>query len=656
MLKSLKSIQSDSALANLFSKLSKGDFKIPSDLLDELNMCLAEEGYKFGSFTSSKLTHRGSARVIEKWGILPNQFICYVCHFAELAKELHKYMDIWDSFEEKENIKSKTAAQISQLIKSSSKNSALFASDDDITAFSKLVDHHDDSERLGAKAFVPDKPRQSKELFTSILLSSTNLQNQSSELGAQVIYDVSRHDHLVDKIKKLVGWPLIVSRTANTFPYQVIKYLVKTNQQADLFDCMDDTHSSGNNISIQHRGIRLSSIIKWEEEEVDEDELISGNKLRFHPKPIDYIENKLYVSTEWTSGQASRLDIDSFKEIFNQLYPHLEIESTNEDYRLVNKKPNNTKGTNKIYYGAPGVGKSYSIKNEAVEQRTITTVFHAETQNSDFVGCLKPSMDNTQDSRIIYTFRPGPFVNALINATNDPAQHHWLVIEEINRAPAAAVFGEIFLLLDRNPESGASELPVTVSDPDMLHYLNSHTNSSFANGNIRLPSNLSLLATMNSSDQAVMPMDTAFKRRWQFKYMPLNLELGSPCSDGSLNVPSLDGVLMVEWRDFASAVNRLLTDAEIPEDKHLGPFFLSNDDLLENNKKDALAGKLFVYLWDDVLRHGRQGVLFNDDIKTFGQLNAMFSNNESVFNEELYSMIMPKNLNDEIVPEVEDIA
>jgi 5-methylcytosine-specific restriction protein B len=175
-------------------------------------------------------------------------------------------------------------------------------------------------------------------------------------------------------------------------------------------------------------------------------------------------------------------------------------------------------GRNEIYYGAPGTGKSFEIDEITAGSNCIKTVFHPDTQYSDFVGCLKPVMDG---DAIQYKFREGPFCKALILAHQNPEAECFLVIEELNRASAAAVFGEIFQLLDR-AEDGSSRYVLDLTDPDMQSYLDGKAPGILSDGRLGLPANLSILATMNSSDQAVLPLDTAFKRRWHFKYKPLD--------------------------------------------------------------------------------------------------------------------------------------
>tara|TARA_R110001592_G_scaffold200902_12_gene449908 strand:- start:1424 stop:3088 length:1665 start_codon:yes stop_codon:yes gene_type:complete len=303
-------------------------------------------------------------------------------------------------------------------------------------------------------------------------------------------------------------------------------------------------------------------------------------------------------------------------------------------------------GKNIIYYGAPGTGKSHTINESIVEEYTARTVFHADTQNSDFLGCLKPKM---QGDSIRYEFRSGPFTNAIIKAFQEPSEQHWLVIEEINRAPAAAVFGEIFQLLDREP-NGESTYSINLSDLDMIQHIESETGLVLDKGMLKIPSNLSLLATMNSSDQAVMPLDTAFKRRWNFRYIPLDFDnsytkSGKACSGGVLFIQdetSIDEApqeKQISWKDFAVAINEILTENGIPEDKHLGPFFLSNNELTTKNRSESLTGKLFMYLWDDVLRHGMSDLVFSSEINTYGQLIRHYQSKKPVFSGQFYDLV-----------------
>lgn len=295
------------------------------------------------------------------------------------------------------------------------------------------------------------------------------------------------------------------------------------------------------------------------------------------------------------------------------------------------------KASNVIFYGAPGTGKSYAIDKTVDSSKCVNTVFHPETMNADFMGAIKPvMMEDGGKKYLTYEYLPGPFLKAIVAALNDHESHYWLVIEEINRAPAAAVFGEVFQLLDRD-SSGRSTYEIDFPDSLCENYVNSRLKKSIAK--LFIPENLSLLASMNSSDQGVLPLDTAFKRRWKFIYIPLDFDKG--CTDGDVELVLDAGVLrQISWQIFATCVNRVLADASIPEDRHLGPYFLTKDDL--EDKDLVLTGKLFMYLWDDVLRHGLRYRIFDANIKTYGQLVSCWNKRERVFNDEFIQIVMER--------------
>ncbi len=306
-----------------------------------------------------------------------------------------------------------------------------------------------------------------------------------------------------------------------------------------------------------------------------------------------------------------------------------------QDEKQVRAKESDLIGTNTIFYGAPGTGKSYSIDKTADPDHSIKTVFHAETMNSDFVGTIKPVMSDTGsgEKSLTYDFIPGPFIRSLINALNNTENHHWLVIEEINRAPAAAVFGEIFQLLDRDA-NGKSSYEIDFPDPLCKEFVNSRLNNPIEK--LFIPSNLSIYASMNSSDQGVLPLDTAFKRRWKFSYVPLDFEKG--CTNENVELVVSDNeVRGISWSNFAQSINHVLAAGGIPEDRHLGPYFLSPNDFID--KETVLTGKLFMYLWDDVLRHGLRYRLFNENIKTYGQLVRFWEDKKTVLHEEFLENI-----------------
>lgn len=315
-----------------------------------------------------------------------------------------------------------------------------------------------------------------------------------------------------------------------------------------------------------------------------------------------------------------------------------------------------TGGINKIVYGAPGTGKSFSV-NKAYNKIT-RVVFHAEYSYYDFVGSYKPvpvyrktesvllDSDNNEATDIVgeplidYRFVPGPFISALVDAFLNPNEMHTLIIEELNRGNAASIFGEMFQLLDRE-KSGKSEYPIKVNK-DLKLYLQSieGLRTFFSDGVITMPENLNIVATMNSADQGVFVLDSAFKRRWTYEYVRISDE----------NIPHGDitfeyNLSFVKWRHFVKAINERLLELSVEEDRLIGPFFIKPDEI-ENVKN--ITSKLFLYLWDDVLRHKRR-MFFGETILSYTQLIDAFFEGEDVFeiSDKINAYVEIEQKNDE---------
>lgn len=280
---------------------------------------------------------------------------------------------------------------------------------------------------------------------------------------------------------------------------------------------------------------------------------------------------------------------------------------------------------NLIYFGAPGTGKSYTLNRELeqFEGRYERVTFYSDYLHAQFVGSFRPQAVTGKDGSadFTYAFTPGPFTRALIDALNDAdaANEHVLVIEEINRADPAAVFGDIFQLLDRD-STGTSTYPVTVGE-DMKAYLwkklEPHGRERLLkltgqtdvkpNGpeptslSIAIPSNMLIWATMNSADQGVYPMDTAFKRRWNFRYIDINA--------------GEDEITDSAWKKWRRIINTLLlTKAKVSEDKLLGPFFLGDPKMPTGTPEfdEAFKNKVIMYLFEDAAKYKR-AALFNEN-------------------------------------------
>ena len=296
-------------------------------------------------------------------------------------------------------------------------------------------------------------------------------------------------------------------------------------------------------------------------------------------------------------------------------------------------------GLQQIYYGAPGTGKSKTIKDLTFGESVIRTTFHPDSDYASFVGTYKPITEEVvlrdcngkkvideetgkvvKEDRISYKFIPQAFLEAYVNAWKKlgSGKKQYLIIEEINRGNCAQIFGDLFQLLDRN-EYGFSDYPI-VADKDMQKYLEKEfegweitnkdkINQLYGEANmvslimkgerLVLPSNLYIWATMNTSDQSLFPIDSAFKRRWDWKYVPIR-EGRDKETNAKLNWYINTGDKQYDWWSFISKVNKLIGSLTNSEDKKLGYFFCKAKD--GEIDADLFVSKVIFYLWNDVFK------------------------------------------------------
>lgn len=338
-----------------------------------------------------------------------------------------------------------------------------------------------------------------------------------------------------------------------------------------------------------------------------------------------------------------------------EIYPEITIESAEDYFKYfsvelpdsVEDSPSIEYPFQQIFYGAPGTGKSHTINEETKDEDVIRTTFHPDTDYSTFVGAYKPTTKEVElrdlsghkvvengeivkEDRIIYEFVAQSFLQAYVSAWKKYAdanegepQKQFLVIEEINRGNCAQIFGDLFQLLDRN-DYGFSDYPIK-ADADMKRqlqkafaglviaqkdkinamYEGKDIVSQVLNGDILLlPNNLYIWATMNTSDQSLFPIDSAFKRRWDWTYMPIsNTE-----KDWIIEV---DGS-KYDWWQFLEKINEKIGFTTNFEDKKLGYFFCKAQDGVISAK--TFVGKVIFYLWNDVFKDYEFGdAIFNDE-------------------------------------------
>lgn len=271
----------------------------------------------------------------------------------------------------------------------------------------------------------------------------------------------------------------------------------------------------------------------------------------------------------------------------------------------------------KIYFGTPGSGKSWKIKtnyelkeengvfveDEERKERVIRTTFHPDSDYASFVGCYKPKTIGAGNERkITYEFVPQAFIEAYVKAWSNTGMYY-LIIEEINRGNCAQIFGDLFQLLDRNKD-GYSEYPIK-ADHDLMDYLINHLpedSEGIRDGKLCLPPNLSIIASMNTSDQSLFPMDSAFKRRWSWEYVPIDYE---NTESGAFTI-TIGDESPYNWHKFLKAVNEKIKAVTSSEDKQMGNFFIKNS---VDEKK--FCDKVMFYLWSEV---GKDNYQTNDAI------------------------------------------
>ena len=305
---------------------------------------------------------------------------------------------------------------------------------------------------------------------------------------------------------------------------------------------------------------------------------------------------------------------------------------------------NDKQSLQQIFYGAPGTGKSHAVKTETEawekRERVVRTTFHPDSDYSTFVGAYKPTTKSVQrydiynkpmtrdgapvmEQIITYEFVEQAFLQAYIDAWTNRDEPEFLIIEEINRGNCAQIFGDLFQLLDRG-DNGYSDYAIRADKDLQKHLCTAFEDVEIADyPNVKtgkellLPGNLYIRATMNTSDQSLFPIDSAFKRRWDWKYVPI--------AKGNENGTELNWMIEVDgdlydWWTFVTTINKHVFDTTNSEDKQLGFFFCKAKDNIIS--AETFVRKVLFYLWNDVF-------------KDFGFDDKIFEDNEDNENPKL---------------------
>lgn len=359
--------------------------------------------------------------------------------------------------------------------------------------------------------------------------------------------------------------------------------------------------------------------------------------------------------------------MDNLSQLLNYQTP--DSNATNKTVSeevILDKEDRLPGGTNILIYGVPGSGKSWTIEHEYCDKNTNVEriVFYPDYSYSDFIGQILPDVD---EGEVTYRFFPGPFTSILKNAYLNPSQKYILIIEEINRGNAPAIFGEAFQLLDRlqsSQKEGNIVFPEGTSEYGITN--KSMAEVIYGNGNhkVRIPSNLTIIGTMNTSDQNVFTLDTAFQRRWDMRLIENSFDNVQPLL---ANAPILD--TEVSWKTFCTTINNIIiankAQMASAEDKRLGVFFIqkkeidfnvayiyTNKDLrselnslleLEQNEQISpdqinrlteireglkhirkFPEKVIKYLWDDAFKFNQESLFDTDNMDSLEKVIQTF--------------------------------
>ena len=401
---------------------------------------------------------------------------------------------------------------------------------------------------------------------------------------------------------------------------------------------------------------------------------------------LDSVSPEIKEIVEAKEQTESFVQID--KGIYSQIMDAMLVSiekmdefSSKESEGKIEEKNRVSDGTNILLYGVPGSGKSWTIAKEYCEDedKMERLVFHPDYMYSDFVGQILPVV---KGSKVEYEFVPGPFTKILKKAYHNPSEMYYLIIEEINRGNAPAIFGDIFQLLDRMTDEGkafkigTSEYPISNENIAKEVYGSKDMK-------VRIPSNLSIIGTMNTSDQNVFTLDNAFQRRWHMRLIPNSFEDHPYAEKGILDTT-------VSWKSFCDVINAEILRRDSvasSEDKRLGAYFVALSDLIWHEEEDQItdkesdeyikakhknahfAEKVLKYLWDDAFKFNHSDVfVMTKDGKDVNSLevlidffssvrkNRRFDIFEDTIKEALLEAPVAKNVIVDSVQETSDRA
>lgn len=505
----------------------------------------------------------------------------------------------------------------------------------------KAVLSHTDAVDISGDKEAKGSLRILKSALTENLISNISVHN-----NAVTAIDADALRHYADRVSVFHQLEpkvyLTTPTTAPTIDFDALRqeWMDKDNQEF-ILSCLDfmKTHGLFTDKSLEtlqdkeqcavlfrHNSLNGILLCVNPNQPDDEQRKDANGNARYYSEKYIIAENEYFVSSEWRPDRE-----DARKPLIDWIFALMQEIKFNTGYQSEFPR-------NRILFGAPGTGKSFTLNHEKDDLLTDggeyeRVTFHPDYSYANFVGTYKPVPCKDSDGKdaITYSYVPGPFmrtyVKALQNSRTDAPKPFLLVIEEINRANVAAVFGDVFQLLDRGDDE-VSEYPIQASE-DIKKYLAEELGGNPDDyAEIRIPDNMFIWATMNSADQGVFPMDTAFKRRWDFTYLGID--------DSEAGIVGKKVVLgqgdyrrVVEWNALRKAINNELLTYKVNEDKLMGPYFISKKNLPEGEMIDPAVftrifkNKVIMYLFDDAAKQKRITLFGGCDEKAKNQYSKI---------------------------------
>ncbi len=465
----------------------------------------------------------------------------------------------------------------------------------------------------------------------------------------------------VDLLEENVTELIISEKNLTSFILSVIQYVNKKNGLGAIVPYT----SSSSPIQVSKRSsFKLTGMFL--ESTLDEVRKRNINHTRWFENQFNLGERKVFLSTQWNANGNYQLTLDDFIKMIRCCYGENYVykKGANGEHQLfyVSKKAYNDLKDfplQQIFYGAPGTGKSHTINEQTKGESVIRTTFHPDSDYSTFVGAYKPTTKSVElrdvsghkiieegkevkEDRIVYEFVAQAFLQAYILAWKSYSQPtdegvvkpQYLVIEEINRGNCAQIFGDIFQLLDRD-DNGFSKYEIT-SDADLQKYIaeqnlavsgvcDSHgkdISDKINSGEfLKLPNNFYIWATMNTSDQSLFPIDSAFKRRWDWKYVPIDIN--------KENWTIKTATKEYSWSLFLQKINDEIDGTTHSEDKMLGFYFCKADDGVISSEK--FVGKVLFYVYNDVFKdYGFSREMFKGDDGKIISFHSYYNSDGSI--------------------------